>query len=245
MGRVVDRDAKSAIDRAEVELLPDRRLVTTPGDGRFRYDSVAPGIFTLVVKRIGFLPESVTMRAQPNEDVDVVLEMARNAQQLDTVNIAESEVPWAERKLAGFNDRRKFGTGRFFDSETLVKEKNRKLGEFITSRTSGAKLVRSRTGSAAWLATTRIGGGFALRGDGVPLEDSDRAAGADPRACYPDVYVDGALIYASGSRASLFDINSYSTNDVLAVEFYVSASQVPIQFNKTGAACGVLLLWTQ
>lgn len=245
MGRVVSKDAQTTLAGADVELYPGPRRVTTAPDGRFRYDSVAAGIVTLVAKRFGFKPESLTARVQPNEDLDVVLELERTAQALDTINVEGDNLSPAERKLAGFNERRKFGIGRFFDSATLLQEKNRKLGEFITSRTSGSRLVRSRMGSAAWVATTRISGGYALGGGGNDLAESDRSAGADPRACYPDVYVDGALLYSHGSRALLFDINSYSTNDVVAVEFYVSASQVPVQFNKTGAACGVLALWTK
>lgn len=245
MGRVVDKASKAAVANAEIILSPGSIRVSSDSSGTFRFDSVAPGRIGILVRQFGFRPESVLFAVQATEDFELLVELERAAQQLDTVSVEAAEILLAERKLAAFNERRKFGTGRFFDSETLEKEKNRKLGEFITSRTSGSKLVRSRMGSAAWVATTRISGGFALGGGGVPLEDSDRAAGADPRACYPDVYVDGALIYASGSRGSLFDINSYSTNDVMAVEFYVSASQVPIQFNKTGAACGVLVLWTK
>ncbi|MEW5918358.1 MAG: carboxypeptidase regulatory-like domain-containing protein [Gemmatimonadota bacterium] len=244
MGRVVDKASRAAVANAEIILSPGSIRVSSDSSGTFRFDSVAPGRVGILVRHFGFRPESVLFAVQATEDFELMVELERTAQQLDTVSVEAAEIPLAERKLAAFHERRKFGTGRFFDSQTLEKEKNRKLGEFITSRTSGSKLVRSRMGSAAWVATTRISGGFAL-GGGVPLEDSDRAAGADPRACYPDVYVDGALIYASGSRGLLFDINSYSTNDVMAVEFYVSASQVPIQFNKTGAACGVLVLWTK
>lgn len=244
VGRVVSGVEKAAVSAAEIDLYPGARRLTTSDDGRFRYDSVPAGIVMLVARRIGFLPESLTARVQPNEDLDVLLELERNAQELDTVDVTANEVPLAERKLAGFNERRRFGIGRFFDAETLEKEKNRKLGEFITSRTPGSKLIRSRTGTAAWLATNRIGGGLVLLG-GSTLDNADINAGADPRACYPDVYVDGALVYTHGGRAPLFDINAYSTNDVMAVEFYISASQVPIQFNKTGAACGVVAVWTK
>ena len=43
----------------------------------------------------------------------------------------------------------------------------------------------------------------------------------------------------------LFDVNLIGTNNVSAVEVYVGASQTPSQYAKTGAICGVVLVWTK
>ena len=77
------------------------------------------------------------------------------------------------------------------------------------------------------------------------IDESDRMRGADPNACYPDVYVDGTMVYAFGYGRPLFDINSLSTADVAAIELYTGTSRVPSQYNKRSAVCGVLLIWTR
>jgi hypothetical protein len=33
--------------------------------------------------------------------------------------------------------------------------------------------------------------------------------------------------------------------DVAAMEFYNGPSQVPPEFNRTGSACGVIVIWTK
>ncbi|MGQ0642901.1 MAG: hypothetical protein ACT4P6_19315 [Gemmatimonadaceae bacterium] len=45
--------------------------------------------------------------------------------------------------------------------------------------------------------------------------------------------------------AAVFDVNTLTPAHISAVEFYSGPGQIPAQFNKTGSACGVLLLWTK
>jgi hypothetical protein len=174
-------------------------------------------------------------------DLDVVVGRPRAAQQLDTVNVAARAAPIGNPKLAAFNERKQFGIGRFFDGEIFEKEQHRMLGELIASRTPGTRLVRSKTSSAAWISTTR--GSGSLRP--TAIDPTDRLRGADPRGCYPDVYLDGAVVYSFGKGMPLFDLNSLTAASVSAVEVYVGPSQTPQQFNKVGAVCGVVLIWTK
>ncbi|MEW5918356.1 MAG: hypothetical protein AB1762_18280, partial [Gemmatimonadota bacterium] len=61
--------------------------------------------------------------------------------------------------------------------------------------------------------------------------------------------------YSSGSEdmlppgmsgdAVLFDVNSINPTHVAAIEFYAGAAQMPAQYNRTGSACGALLIWTK
>lgn len=245
-GRVVHKVSKAGVPGAEVFLAPGAAQLLTDSAGHFRFGNVTPGIVALLVRRIGFLPESASFSVGVREDLDVLVELRENAQQLDTVNVAGRAESLVPRKLSPYYERKRFGIGRFIDGEILEKEQNRLLGELITSRTAGSRLVRSKTGTAAWVATTRRSGA-SLQPGGMLLDPADRARGADPRACYPDVYIDGTLVYGfnPGIPQPLFDINSVGTNTVSAIEFYVGASRVPTQYNKTGAACGVLLIWTK
>jgi len=54
----------------------------------------------------------------------------------------------------------------------------------------------------------------------------------------PIVYVDGML----------FDVQhllSFQVEDLIALEVYNGASEVPAEFNRTGSDCGVIVLWTR
>ncbi len=238
-GRVVSKASTAPLTGAEVLLAPGNRRLVSDSAGRFRFDRVAPGNVTLIVRLIGFLPDSNYLEVRANEDVDVVVELRQSAQALDTVRVAGREQVLVRGKLAAFYERKTFGIGRFIEADVFEKEQYRQLGDVITSRTPGSRLIRARGGNAVWIATTR------QAGTSTVLETSDRLRGADPRACYPDVYLDGANVYSYGRGMPLFDVNLIGTNNVAAVEFYVGASQTPSQYAKVGSVCGVVLVWTK
>jgi len=239
-GRVVTKSTQSAISGAEVLLAPGSLRVLSDSSGRFRFDAVPPGNVTVLVRRLGFVADTSYVTVQAREDLDLVVELVQSAQALDTVNVAAAENPIPRGKLAGFYERKKFGIGRFLESDIFDKEQYRQLGDVITSRVAGSRLVRARVGNTVWIATTRQAGTST-----AGLDPTDRLRGADPRACYPDVYLDGANVYSYGKGMPLFDVNLIGTNNVSAVEFYVGASQTPSQYAKTGSVCGVVLIWTK
>ena len=243
-GRVVHKGSKGGIPGAEVRLSPKNAQIITDSAGYFRFDRVTPGMVSLLVRRLGFAPESASFEVQASDDLDLLVELQQSVQTLDTVTVAEREAPLAERrlKLAGFYERKRLGFGHFFTPEVLEKQQHRSLGDIITARTPGSRLVRSLLGSAGWIATTRRPGEMF---GGSSIDSADRNRGADPRACYPDVYLDGGVVYSFGRGNSLFDINSIATGAIAAVEFYVGPSQTPLQYNKTSAVCGVVLIWTK
>jgi hypothetical protein len=239
-GRVVSRASTAPITGAEVLLAPGNRRLLSDSAGRFRFDQVTPGNVTLIVRLIGFIPDSNFLEVRANEDVDVVVELRQSAQSLDTVKVAGREQVLVRGKLAAFYERKKFGIGHFLEADVFEKEQYRQLGDVITSRTPGSRLIRARGGNAVWIATTRQAGTST-----AGIDTSDRLRGADPRACYPDVYLDGANVYSYGKMMPLFDVNLIGTNNVSAVEFYVGASQTPSQYAKVGSVCGVVLIWTK
>lgn len=239
-GRVIHSVSKAPVPGAEISLAPGSRRLLSDSAGRFRFDQVPPGNATIIVRHLGFIPDSSYFEAHANEDVDIVIELRQSAQSLDTVKVAGREQVLARGKLAQFYERKSFGMGRFLDSTVFAKAEYRQLGDVITSRTPGSRLIRARSGNTVWIATTRQAGTSS-----APLDPSDRRRGADPRACYPDIYLDGANVYSYGKGMPLFDVNLIGTNAVAAVEFYVGASQTPSQYAKVGSVCGVVLIWTK
>jgi hypothetical protein len=52
------------------------------------------------------------------------------------------------------------------------------------------------------------------------------------------------LVYIDGARSAETNLNMLRVRDYAGVESY-TGSQIPIQYNATGSACGVLLFWTR
>jgi hypothetical protein len=105
--------------------------------------------------------------------------------------------------------------------------------------------IRDR--SAAYFASRR-----AASSSSGPIFQQ-RKVSTDPRdmqvnGCWVSVYVDGALIY-NGANAPAGtpppDANALETANYAAVEYYAGGASVPAEYNRTGNACGVLLLWTR
>lgn len=247
-GRVVTKDSKAVVAGAEVDLAPGAKRIVSDDSGRFRFDDVAVGNATLIVKRIGFTPESIYVTLGDKEDLDVVVELTRSAQALDTVTVAARENPIPTGRLAGFYERKKLGHGRFMEVKDLEQHLHRRLGDILTGRIAGTRLVRSsRGGNAAYIATTRSTPNALLSGPSAMSPGGQRL----PPPCYASVYLDGTVVFTSGQERNasrpddvLFDVNSIDPSTLSAIEFYTSA-QVPAQYNKTGSSCGVLLLWTK
>jgi len=63
-------------------------------------------------------------------------------------------------------------------------------------------------------------------------------------ACYVAVYLDGIRIWAPGPKEPI-DINRYRVNELEGIEVYRGPSETPTQYQMTGSACGVVLLWTR
>jgi len=110
-GRVVHKTSKGGIPGAEVRLSPKNAQIITDSAGYFRFDRVTPGMVSLLVRRLGFAPESASFEVQASDDLDLLVELQQSVQTLDTVTVAEREAPLAERKLklAGFYERKRLG----------------------------------------------------------------------------------------------------------------------------------------
>jgi hypothetical protein len=60
--------------------------------------------------------------------------------------------------------------------------------------------------------------------------------------CYMSIYMDGALFYSNMTPGKPFDITTLNLLDFQGVEVYRSPAELPIEYNSTGAYCGVILL---
>ena len=142
--------------------------------------------------------------------------------ELDSVKVTATRVSGRMRE---FEERRVAGFGRFLSRAELAKEENRRVAEVLSQ--IGVRVVRTN-GTRAF-----AGGG---RGP------STRGAMA---ACLSDVYLDGVLVYGSRRGEQPFSVNQLNVMDLGGIEYYSGNSQTPSKFNRSGASCGVLVLWTR
>jgi len=254
-GRVVHAGTLTPIAGADVRLAPGPQRLVSDTRGAFRFERVTPGRYFVVVRRLGFVPESLAFDVPLASGAFVIIPLREAAQPLDTVSVTGRDELLARGKLAGFYERKKFGMGRFLEEKDIEKFLTRRLADIIVARMPGTRAVRSaRGGMAAYIATVRMAPRALV---GASSAGSAPAGGAmssrspRPTQCFPDVYLDGVVVYSSGLESEKdvgdvrFDVNSIDPAHVSAIEFYGGPAQMPAQFNRTGSACGALLIWTK
>lgn len=244
-GRVFVDSARVPVRGVEASIARLRLSAMSDSSGRFRLRDVPPGEHLVVLRAAGFRTESSTVMIDRDEVVSLDVAMTRSTTLPERVISApEARAP---AHLVEFNERRQAGVGHFITREHLAKAEGglRRTGDVIAAQPG----VNVRRGSnKIWIAssrTTRTGNCAFCVGDVSSLNRADVAAGARP-ACFMDVYVDGAMVYdARHPENGLYDVNTIPPEHIAGIEVYSSAAQVPAKYNRTGAGCGVLLIWTR
>ncbi len=244
-GPVIAIGDRTPVAGAQVRLPGPGRTATSDTAGRFVFSGLPSGTQLVVIRAPGFRPDSVKVMIPAEQILVQDFVLARAV----TTTLGEVKVTGvaAKPKMSGFEDRRRQGTGRFFDREMLGKVENSNMS-MILSTAPGVRVWQG--GSKAFLSSTRAYNtdvcAFCKSKPDSLLDVYDQAAGARP-ACYMDVYVDGTIVYQYGAQPPmrLFDINSIPAEQLEGVELYASAAQVPAQYNRTATGCGVVLLWTR
>jgi hypothetical protein len=128
-----------------------------------------------------------------------------------------------DRRMQPFYERRERGSGDFF-TRSEIEERNPMEFTDLLRGVSGVVLTRNENFSVQIRFTRAMLGG---------------GAGCTS----PQIYLDGTFIGAAGE---FIDLDNLVRPDQLeGVEVYKGPSQVPPQFNTTGSACGVIVLWTR
>jgi hypothetical protein len=214
--------------------LPEIALSTRADEkGRFRVFDVPAGLHTVSVRQPGFSELNVKLEFDAN---GIVARTFALTLMPVTATLADAGT---RRPLAEFEERRAKGNGHFITRTQLDQRVNARVSDLLTS-VPGMRIVRSPAGPQAWASMGR--GKTSIQLERQP-DVTNRNRGA-PSACSSDVYLDGVLVYG-GTGSDLFDVNSMVPAMLEGIEFYVSGSHVPPEYNRLGSACGVLLFWTR
>ena len=229
-GRVIDNGSGEGVSAARVEAFARGNSggrTRSAADGKFEVRLRAAGTFRLETERNGYRP-SVThdIPVEARETVYVEVRVAAAPMQLDPLRVTARVVPPHRRSLemSGFYDRERQGIGRFIRREDFENRSNTTTAQII-AREPGTVRIGSGPGEYIVFSRSSNVGAFLRRGGGY---------------CVPQFYLDGMKI-SSGKDIS----QVVGPNQIEAIELFKSAAQIPVQYNGSNSACGVILVWTR
>jgi hypothetical protein len=238
-GAVITSAGRVRVEGAVVSLIEARRSVTTTATGEYQLLGIAPGTYTLSVRKIGFGPidARITLQAGQVVDADMELEVAK-VQRLEGVTVR------ADSTLRGpmlqITERMKYNAGAtFILRPQLDSARGRPVSELLRTRARGAHMVEWSAKGATLLATAR--GPASI----MKFPQADAMDPTSPKGCFCQVYLDGIRIYTPNGNSPAPDLRQYDAGGLEAVEYYPGPATTPPEYGGEGASCGTLLLWTR
>lgn len=235
-GRVVADSTARNLEGAEV-VLPDLgKSVTTDDQGRFRVGDILPGTHRILVRRLGYAPLDTAILFRTNQAVDrrIVL---RRVVTLDSVNVVANR----SRLPASFEDNRRIGLGQFITRDSLAKQEERKLSDILHG--FRGVMVDPGVSGRAWLLSSRQPASLS-KTEIYFASKYERSEGMRREGCYALVFHDDVLLNPSNPPEPI-DINTIVLSQIEAIEYYAGPAETPAKYNRLGARCGVLVLWTR
>lgn len=216
VGQVSDADSGRPLQGVRVRVEAISLDGVTGDGGRFSFGSVPPGPHAVEFSSLGYATrlDTITVVAGSTSDARVALAVDPVEMEPITV-IVERREPLLEQQ--GFYERRRVTTGDFIDRET-IEAQSPVLMTDLFRRLNGVQIV-----TGAVILT--------------------RGRGELGGNCYPSVYVNGAIVHRGGSGAAMLD-QLLAPDQVAGIEVYHGGASVPVQYGGTGAACGVIVIWT-
>lgn len=246
-GRVVEDSTGSPVAAASVTLINANGTIvgTAQSDPEGTFTVAArPGEYLLRVQRIGYREwRSPSFRLDVGQNLDLARRLGPLPVELEPA-VVVGQPPTLGRSLPEFERRREHGLGKFITRVEFEKSNPRQLTDVLL-RMPGLRLERNpcymmeatgpcRNPSIVGADTRR----YILRPRGGPISLGNAAG---EKECGVLVYLDGRYV-GDGLRVEL---DLVPVEQVEAIEVYTGASQIPTELNRTGSACGVIVIWTR
>ena len=237
-GSVTDGASGRPLGGAVVKLNGDV-VALTDGDGVFLLSEVPIvwGSNEFEVGRFAFAARtSEFWIVDPNETLDFFATLDPIPIDVARVVANVAPTPSVSTRLQPFYDRLESSAGQFVTrSEIEAREP-----PVITDVLRGVSGLRLRPGPLG------IEIHFRRQQIGFDRPGFDRATPGfrdEPGCPMPLIFLDGFFV---GGGERYIDINDLvHPDEVEGIEIYSSAATIPIEFNRSGGACGVLVIWTR
>lgn len=217
-GRVVAKDSHAPISGAQIILDADGRVATSDSAGAYDFAGIPKGIVDLSVRAPKFAVGHITLQliGQGSWVHDIELDSARAGER----PIRLAAVPVTAAAPAENYRLRDFEIRR-----------RSGRGQFMTDEQIRASGAANIADAARDMRGVTLDCGGSLYG-GCRI----RMIGA-PARCLPVYFVDGQMDNEFGPLTPI--------RDVIAMELYTGAADVPGEFAGANAGCGVIALWTR
>lgn len=210
------------LEGVEVTDMKSGTTALTTSTGTVTLAYLPDGGSEVRVRQLGYVPVTQFVRISPADTVPVTVILVESATILPTLVTRDTSAHPVSPGLRDFEARRRSGRGYFITERELRKADNREMQNVVRT-VPGLVVSCTRVfPQACYAVSGRAQSKYAIIGGG---------------ACKFAIYVDGAVSMET-------DLNRFRVADYAGIEAY-SGSQVPQQYNATGAACGVLLFWTR
>jgi len=241
---LVTGDSSRAIQGAIVEIASLGRSTTTTARGTYTLVVERAGTYSIQARALGLASSSRGIRLGTGDTLQVDFVLSAIPQELAPVVVTADEAPLPNGIMRGFEERRRLGFGRFITRDMLDQREHDTVSGMLRG-IAGVRMVRRPTdcGDGYSAATGRGIAAVELSktttppatcGGGTPL----------PTACYMSIYVDGVRLWAPGTPDPP-DFEQMRNSHYEGIEIYRGPSELPIQYQGTGAACGAILLWSR
>jgi len=215
--------AGAPVENARVQIAGVSHVATTNDRGVARMDRVPAGNRIVSASRIGYTAARVAVEFRAGETVARTITLRGEPVALAGVSgtAARNDQTLARH---GFYNRQRAGFGAFMTGETIDRLRPARTVDLFR-RMRGFSVIQTRRGYYE-IVTNRGPSNMSGSCDG------------------PLIFLDNILVPArSSSREDM--LTFINPESIAGIEAYPSPATVPAQYNITGAACGVVLLWTK
>ena len=212
------------LEGAEVVDLFAHTSVRTTRTGTTTLSFLPDGGSMIRVQKLGYQPVTMVVAVSPADTIPLTVVLTSAAQTLPTMTTTDSAPRYLAPGLRAFEERRAKGFGYFLPEADLRKADNAKMTNVIR-RFPNINIICPKSGTRrgeCYATSMRQPQKYAVLGGECPL----------------DVYIDGA---ASTDN----DLEKMRVNEYAGIEYYPGGGTIPMQYNRTGSSCGVLLFWTR
>lgn len=216
-GVVVDSGGRTVFG-ATVQAMSTAVGTVSDSSGRFRLQSLPPGLTFIRVRKIGYLSEyfPLALEAGRVATLTVKLRPASGAPSLARVEVRADAR--AEARMAGFYERMRKANGIFVEREEILRRNVSQVTEVLRGR-NGVNIIRDAQGQPIVFGRNLTGAGY----------------------CAMGLILDGVFINTTGLPID----QMVNTQDVRAIEVYKSGPSVPSEFQRRETDCGAVLIWTR
>jgi hypothetical protein len=225
-GTLVRRDS-TPVHSARVQLSRVERAVLTDGNGRFTFAELLPGRYQVSIAVIGIPPVSMEIVLAPGESYHTRIVLSDEPQRLGDIIVSEPERPTAtERRLEGFERRRRRGLGVFLTAEDLARRNPRVLSDALVN-INGTRLMERGSGKVV----------ISSRG----LVPQQVQGGKVAAPCILRLVLDGQTLPAGTS------VDEVQPEEVAGIEIYPGSASLPVELAhfQEDSWCGAVVIWTK